>query len=246
MTIALHPESDKGIDRRLAAVVDWARVGEALNTNGAAWVSEVLSPSECRELAALYDDDERFRNRVVMERHGFGRGEYKYFDYPLPELVAGLRERLYPPLAAVANHWQETLNVEARYPDKHADYIRQCHEAGQTRPTPLMLHYQKDDYNCLHQDLYGSEMFPLQTTVQLSAPGADFTGGELVVTEQRPRRQSRAEVLSLGQGDAAIFAVHQRPAAGKRGPYRVTLRHGVSRIRSGQRRALGIIFHDAA
>lgn len=245
MTGALAPDSDKGVDERLDAVVDWRQVVEDLNRFGAAGVEGLLWPGECRRLGALYGNDELFRNRVVMERHGFGRGEYKYFDYPLPGLVAALREQLYPPLAAVANQWHEALGVDERYPARHKDYIQQCLEAGQARPTPLMLYYEADDYNCLHQDLYGSEMFPLQVAIQLSKPGRDFTGGEFVLTEQRPRRQSRVEVVPLQQGDAVVFAVHRRPVTGKRGPYRVMMRHGVSRVRSGRRCTLGIIFHDA-
>ena len=186
-----------------------------------------------------------FRSRVVMGRHGFGRGEYQYFAYPLPDVVAGLREALYKPLAALANRWNATLGIEARYPATHAAYRARCHAAGQTRPTPLLLRYGEGDYNCLHQDLYGDEVFPLQVVVLLSAPGRDFTGGEFVLTEQRPRLQSRVEVVPLGQGDAVIFPVNQRPVQGARGPYRVTLRHGVSRVRAGRRHTLGIIFHDA-
>src|SRR5690606_2776277 len=195
---------------------------------------------------ALYPADEHFRSRVVMARHGFGRGEYKYFDYPLPAPVAGLREAIYPRLAPIANRWNAAMGVHDRYPAGHTAFIERCHAAGQRRPTPLLLQYGVDDYNCLHQDLYGEQVFPLQVALLLSEPGRDFEGGEFVLTEQRPRMQSRAEVLPLRQGDAAIFAVHHRPVQGARGPYRVNLRHGVSRVRAGRRHTLGIIFHDAS
>lgn len=224
---------------------DWHQVEEDLNTFGAARMASLLSPAACETLVALYGADALFRKRIVMERHGFGRGEYQYFDYPLPEPVAGLREQLYPPLAVIANQWHAALGIATRYPQAHADYRRRCHKAGQTRPTPLLLRYGPGDYNCLHQDLYGSEYFPLQVAVQLSAPERDFTGGEFVLTEQRPRRQSRAEVVPLEQGDAVVFAVHSRPVMGQRGPSRALLRHGVSRVHSGTRTTLGIIFHDA-
>jgi uncharacterized protein len=230
--------------RRLASV-DWARIGAELDAHGAAVVDKLLAPGDCEALIALYEQDDRFRSRVVMARHGFGRGEYKYFDYPLPRVVAGLRSALYARLAPIANRWNESLGREDRYPATHAEYLEGCHAAGQCRPTPLLLRYGEDDYNCLHQDLYGELVFPLQLTVLLSQPGVDFQGGEFVLAEQRPRMQSRAEVVPLGQGDAAIFAVHQRPVRGTRGVYRVTMRHGVSRVRSGRRHTLGIIFHDA-
>jgi len=200
----------------------------------------------CRELAALYDDDSRFRSRVVMQRHNFGRGEYKYLAYPLPEPVAALRDALYPPLAVIANAWRATLHEEGRFPATLGAFIAECHAAGQTRPTPLLLRYGKDDFNCLHQDLYGPLVFPLQLTVLLSAPGKDFAGGEFVLVEQRPRAQSRPSVVPLAQGEAVIFPVHHRPVQGTRGTYRVTMRHGVSRVSSGIRQTLGIIFHDAA
>jgi hypothetical protein len=197
-------------------------------------------------LAATYAVDERFRSRIVMARHGFGRGEYKYFAYPLPDMVASLRRALYPPLARIANRWNAALGVDPRYPDEHKAFLEHCHRAGQTKPTPLLLYYREGDYNCLHQDLYGEHVFPLQVTFLLSVPGQDFTGGEFVLTEQRPRQQSLAEVVPLGQGDGVIFPVHHRPVQGTRGSYRVTLRHGVSRVRSGQRQTLGVIFHDAS
>lgn len=209
-------------------------------------VRRLLDAAGCRAVAALYDDDTRFRSRVVMERHNFGRGEYKYLAYPLPETVVALRTALYPPLVAIANAWRRSLGQAAEFPATHAAYLAECHAEGQTRPTPLLLRYGPGDYNCLHQDLYGARVFPLQLAILLSEPGVDFTGGEFVLTEQRPRAQSRAEVVALRQGDAVIFPVHHRPVAGSRGPYRVTMRHGVSRIRSGMRQTLGIIFHDAA
>ncbi len=196
-------------------------------------------------MASLYSRDDIFRSRIVMARHGFGRGEYKYFRYPLPDLVAALRTAVYPSLVPIANGWNMAMGVDVRYPEQHADFIERCHEAGQVNPTPLLLQYGADDYNCLHQDLYGEHVFPLQLAILLSEPGKDFTGGEFVMTEQRPRMQSRATVVPLRQGDGVIFAVHNRPVKGTRGVYRVNLRHGVSRIRSGQRHTLGIIFHDA-
>jgi uncharacterized protein len=205
-----------------------------------------VAPTACHELAELYSDDSRFRSRVVMSRHGFGQGEYKYFVYPLPPVVAELRTALYPHLAPVANEWSRRLGAERRYPPRLATFLEHCHAAGQVKPTPLLLQYGPEDYNCLHQDLYGEWVFPLQLTVLLSQPGRDFTGGEFVLTEQRPRMQSRAEVVPLGQGDGVVFAVHHRPVRGTRGDYRVNLRHGVSRVRSGRRHTLGVIFHDAS
>lgn len=216
-----------------------------LDDYGCAVLPGLVSPQTCTGLAELYDGAGRFRSHIHMARHGFGRGEYKYFAYPLPDVVGRLRERLYSPMAAIANDWNDRMGLEARYPTQHDEYLAQCHSAGQVRPTPLMLRYGAGDYNCLHQDLYGDLVFPLQVAVLLSRPGEDFTGGEFVLTEQRPRMQSRAEVVPLTQGDAVVFAVHHRPVAGTRGSYRVNMRHGVSRLRSGQRHTLGIIFHDA-
>ena len=231
-------------DGRLTRI-DWTRVADELNGTGAAIVERLLTAKACREIAALYDDDNRFRSRIVMARHGFGQGEYKYFAYPLPPLVERLRTALYPHLAPIANAWNERMGIETRYPAKHREFLALCHRNGQARPTPLLLRYEAGDYNCLHQDLYGELAFPLQTAILLSEPGEDFTGGEFVLTEQRPRMQSRAEVVPLRQGDAVIFAVHHRPVKGTRGTYRVTMRHGVSRLRSGHRMTLGVIFHDA-
>ena len=233
-----------GLSARLASV-DWSSVAAGLDADGYAVIPSLLSPRECRTQAALYDHDQLFRSRVVMASHGFGRGEYKYFAYPLPRPVANLRTLLYPPLAGIANHWNEALGIETRYPAHHSAYLARCHRAGQARPTPLMLHYGEGGYNRLHQDLYGEHVFPMQTTVLLSAPGRDFEGGEFILTEQRPRMQSRAEVVPLEQGDAVVFPVHHRPVQGMRGFHRANLRHGVSRLRAGSRHALGIIFHDA-
>jgi len=216
-----------------------------LDERGHAVVESLLSVAECRALAALYDEDARFRSRVVMAKHGFGRGEYRYFAYPLPDVVQSLRTRLYPVLAGIANEWNTRLGVETRYPATHAGFLERCHAAGQKRPTPLVLRYGAGDYNCLHRDLYGPLVFPLQVAILLSDPLHDFTGGEFVLTEQRPRLQSRAEVVPLSQGDAVVFAVSERPVDGSRGVYRVTHRHGVSRVRSGRRYTLGVIFHDA-
>ena len=225
--------------------IDWTSAADALDAQGWAMLPGLLDSAACREVAALYDDPQRFRSQVIMARHGFGRGEYRYFAYPLPDPVQALRTRLYPPLAAIANRWQVRMGLERRFPATHADWLAECHAAGQVRPTPLLLRYGPGDYNCLHQDLYGAHVFPLQVAVLLSAPGRDFAGGEFVLTEQRPRMQSRAAVVPLAQGDAVVFAVNQRPAKGSRGDYRVTMRHGVSEIRSGSRHTLGIIFHDA-
>jgi hypothetical protein len=229
---------------RLAAV-DWEGVAARLDGEGCAVLDALLSPEDCRALAALYDREERFRSRIVMARHGFGKGEYKYFAAPLPPLVSALRTALYPPLAAIANRWNAAMGVDVRYPDEHGAFLARCHRAGQAKPTPLLLRYGAGDYNCLHQDLYGEHVFPLQVAFLLAAPGRDFEGGEFVLAEQRPRMQSRAEVVPLGQGDGVVFPVNHRPVQGTRGVYRVTLRHGVSRVRSGHRMTLGVIFHDA-
>ncbi len=220
-------------------------VAAALDLVGCATVGPLLSPQQCRSLRSLYASDPPFRRRVAMAQHGYGRGEYKYFAYPLPPVVEALRTALYPPLAAIANRWSEAMRLEVRYPAQHAEFLERCHRAGQTRPTPLLLQYATGDYNCLHQDLYGEHVFPLQVAILLSEPGAHFTGGEFVLTEQRPRMQSRAEVVPLAQGEAVIFPVRERPVRGTRGVYRVNMRHGVSRLRSGERYTLGLIFHDA-
>jgi hypothetical protein len=227
------------------AAIDWARVSADLDGYGWAQFNQLLTADECAELAGLYDSESHFRSTVVMSRHGFGRGEYKYFDHPLPRIITALRPALYAKLAPIANRWNELMGIAVRFPEAHADFIRRCHDAGQTRPTPLLLRYGEGDYNCLHQDLYGEHVFPLQVVILLSEPGTDFTGGEFVLTEQRPRMQSRAEVVPLRRGDAAVFAVHHRPVQGSRGTYRVNLRHGVSRLRSGHRHTAGIIFRDA-
>ncbi len=248
MTARLKTKSDPSfaaVERRLAAV-EWDALADALDARGYATVPGLLTPAECGDLAALYADDAAFRSRVVMQRHAFGRGEYKYLRYPLPALVAALRGAIYPHLAPIANRWRELLGEPERFPPRLDGFLARCHAAGQSRPTPLLLHYETDDYNCLHQDLYGALVFPLQLTVLLSEPGRGFTGGDFLVVEQRPRAQSRAEVVPLAQGEAVIFAVHHRPVRGTRGVYRVNLRHGVSRVRSGRRDTLGIIFHDAA
>ena len=236
--------SPNAIAQRIDAI-DWQRACAELDANGCALLQGVLSPEECAALSALYARDDLYRSRVVMARHGFGRGEYKYFDYPLPDLIDGLRGAVYPHLAPLANAWNETMHIDVRYPPTHAAFLDRCHRAGQTRPTPLILQYEAGDYNCLHQDLYGEHVFPIQLAILLSEPGKDFTGGEFVLTEQRPRMQSRAEVVPLSQGDAVLFAVHHRPVQGTRGAYRVNMRHGVSRLRSGHRHTLGVIFHDA-
>lgn len=234
-------------DRDVSRVhaLDWERVENDLDARGSAVIEKLLTPEECAMLAALYAEEGIFRSRIVMARHGFGRGEYKYFRYPLPGIISNLRTEVYPHLVPIANRWNAAMGLNARYPKKHAAFIERCHEAGQLRPTPLLLRYEPGDYNCLHQDLYGAHVFPIQFTVLLSAPDRDFTGGEFVLTEQRPRMQSRPEVIPLMQGDAVVFAVHHRPVQGTRGVYRVNMRHGVSRLRSGQRHTLGIIFHDA-
>ena len=234
----------QGLAERIQAI-DWDRMAQELDAQGNAVIGRLLSADECQALAGLYRTDEIFRSRVVMGRHGFGRGEYKYFSYPLPDLIAVLRTAVYPQLVPIANRWNDAMGIDIRYPKKHSDFIERCHEAGQIRPTPLLLQYEADDYNCLHQDLYGEHVFPLQLAILLSDPDKDFTGGEFVMTEQRPRMQSRPIVVPLRQGDGVVFAVHQRPVRGARGVYRVNLRHGVSRVRSGHRHTVGIIFHDA-
>ena len=226
-------------------VLAWKDISRGMDERGSAIVERLLSSDECRSLAAYYAEEDAFRSRVVMERHGFGRGEYKYFAYPLPNIMSGLRSALYSRLVPIANRWNDAMGIAVRYPQKHADFLARCHAAGQVRPTPLLLKYGAEDYNCLHQDLYGAHVFPLQVAILLSEPAVDFTGGEFVITEQRPRMQSRPEVIPLRQGDAVIFAVHHRPVQGKRGVYRVNLRHGVSRVRSGTRLTAGVIFHDA-
>lgn len=240
--------ADAGVDASLETRIDrldWPRIERDLDARGNALVARLLDPAQCVELAAAYADDVRFRSRVVMARHGYGRGEYRYFRYPLPPAVAAMRGALYPHLASIANRWNAAMDLAERYPAAHADFLARCHAAGQTRPTPLLLQYGADDYNCLHQDLYGEHVFPLQVAVLLSEPQRDFEGGEFVLTEQRPRMQSRPEVVPLRQGDGVIFAVHHRPVQGTRGVYRVNLRHGVSRVHRGRRHTLGIIFHDA-
>jgi len=234
----------RALATQIAALDSSSIVGQ-LDAYGCATTGQLLTSQQCVALVESYASDAPFRSRVVMARHGFGRGEYKYFAYPLPELVAALREALYPPLAAVANRWNDAMGTRVRFPHDHAAYLVRCHNAGQTKPTPLLLAYEAGDYNCLHQDLYGEHVFPLQIAFLLSRPGDDFTGGEFVLTEQRPRMQSRAEIVPLVQGEGVIFPVHHRPVQGTRGIYRVNMRHGVSRLRSGHRHTLGIIFHDA-
>jgi hypothetical protein len=241
---AVADDSAARIAQRVAAV-DWHAFGAALDAEGCAVIAGLLDAGECDALARLFPDDGRFRRHINMAQYGYGRGEYKYFAYPLPDIVAALRTALYPALASVANRWNEALSDPVRFPPRHDGFLKRCHGDGQTRPTPLLLKYGPGDYNCLHQDLYGEHVFPLQATILLSAPEQDFTGGEFVLTEQRPRMQSRATVVPLSRGDAVVFAVRQRPVCGTRGSYRVNLRHGVSTLRSGERYTLGIIFHDA-
>jgi hypothetical protein len=243
-TAAARLVESKGIPGRVASL-DWAGIAADLDGHGCAVIGPLLTPEQCDELAACYDTDGIFRSRVVMARYGFGSGEYRYFAYPLPQVIAELRAALYPSLAEIANRWNEAMGIEVRYPEEHKAFLDRCHEAGQTRPTPLLLRYGPEDYNCLHQDLYGEHVFPLQVAFLLARPGVDFTGGEFVLTEQRPRMQSRAEVVPLGQGEGVIFPVHHRPVRGTRGTYRVNMRHGVSRLRSGRRHTVGIIFHDS-
>jgi hypothetical protein len=225
--------------------LDWEQVSQDLDSRGSAILDRILSVDECKSMVELYSQDDLFRSHVVMSRHGFGRGEYKYFSYPLPEIISELRKAIYSRLAPVANRWNSAMGIDVRYPEDHAEFIERCHHAGQIRPTPLLLQYGEGDYNCLHQDIYGEHVFPIQAAILLSDPAKDFIGGEFVLTEQRPRMQSRAEVIPLRQGDAVAFAVHHRPVRGTRGNYRVNMRHGVSRLRSGNRHTVGIIFHDA-
>ncbi|HEY5851586.1 MAG TPA: 2OG-Fe(II) oxygenase [Lysobacter sp.] len=225
--------------------VDWAGVAAQLDSRGSARIPALLEPADCEAIAALYDRPDGFRSTVTMARHGFGRGEYRYFAYPLPAAIAAMRATIYPHLVAIANRWNEAMSIDVRFPIEHDRFVERCHEAGQVRPTPLLLRYDSGDYNCLHQDVYGEHIFPLQLAVLLSQPQRDFEGGEFVLTEQRPRMQSRAEVVPLHQGDAVVFAVRERPVRGARGIYRVQMRHGVSRIHSGRRHTLGVIFHDA-
>ncbi|MGX5721678.1 2OG-Fe(II) oxygenase [Shinella zoogloeoides] len=236
--------ADVPAEARIAAY-DWQALAGELDSYGCAVLPNLLSAEECRGLAALYPDTSHFRSHIIMARHGFGKGEYRYFKYPLPDIIGGIRTALYPPLAGVANRWNERMGLDQRFPGEHAAFLKQCHDAGQVRPTPLLLQYVSGDFNCLHQDLYGDLAFPIQVAILLSEPGRDFTGGEFALTEQRPRMQSRVEVVPLRQGDAVAFAVHNRPVQGTKGNYRVNLRHGVSRVRSGMRHTVGIIFHDA-
>jgi len=231
------------VDRRVSGY-DWPRIAAELDAHGSALLPNVLGAGECADLVDLYSDDRRFRSRVVMAQHGFGRGEYKYFGYPLPDTVSALRTALYPPLAPIANRWNASMQADVRYPEALGDFVARCQHAGQTRPTPLLLKYGEGDFNALHQDVYGEHVFPLQVAILLSEPGTDFTGGEFVLTEQRPRMQSRVDVVPLRRGDGVVFAVRHRPVQGTRGVYRVNLRHGVSRVRSGRRYTLGVIFHD--
>jgi hypothetical protein len=232
------------IDTRVGGY-DWAIVSAHLDAHGWAMLPKLLTPSEAAAVAGFFNDDSRFRSHIIMARHGFGRGEYKYFAYPLPDKVADLRTALYARLVPIANRWNESMGIDVRYPDAHADFIERCHKAGQMRPTPLLLQYGEGDFNALHQDVYGEHVFPLQTAILLAEPQKDFTGGEFVLTEQRPRMQSRAEVVPLDRGDGVVWAVRSRPVQGTRGTYRVNMRHGVSRLRSGHRHTLGVIFHDA-
>ncbi len=243
-TASARHETAPEIAARVARL-DWPRLTASLDDDGYAVLPALLDVEECRALVAAYESQAGFRSRVVMARHGYGSGEYKYFAYPLPESVAALRSALYPELAGIANRWSAAMGSDIHYPSNHAGFLAICHRAGQVKPTPLLLRYGAGDYNRLHQDLYGEHVFPLQATFLLSAPGRDFTGGEFVLVEQRPRMQSRAEIVPLGQGDGVIFAVRQRPVRGRRGFHRVTLRHGVSRVTSGHRLTLGVIFHDA-
>ncbi|MBC7988241.1 MAG: 2OG-Fe(II) oxygenase [Luteimonas sp.] len=248
MNVLARMAARGGMDDAIAARVpamDWDRIAAELDSQGHALIPGLLAMEECRMLVDSYDDDSHFRSRVVMARHGFGSGEYKYFAYPLPDQITELRTALYSCLVPIGNRWNAAMGIDVAYPDTHAGFIERCHASGQRRPTPLLLQYGAGDYNCLHQDLYGEHVFPLQVAILLSEPQRDFSGGEFVLTEQRPRMQSRADVVPLRQGDAVVFAVQQRPVQGTRGVYRVNLRHGVSRVRSGHRHTLGVIFHDA-
>ncbi len=247
MTIAAQDRQspvETDIAARVAGI-DWGGAARDLDAQGCAVLKGLLAADECRALAALYPQETIFRSRIVMGRHGFGRGEYKYFSYPLPRPIAELRPLLYAGLQPIVNRWNEAMGIDIRYPENHEAFLVRCHQAGQLRPTPLLLQYEQGDYNCLHQDLYGEHVFPLQVAILLSEPTRDFEGGEFVLTEQRPRMQSRAEVVPLRQGDGVAFAVHVRPVQGTRGVYRVNMRHGVSRLRSGRRHTVGVIFHDA-
>ncbi|HEY4310828.1 MAG TPA: 2OG-Fe(II) oxygenase [Pirellulales bacterium] len=237
--------SDNGTDMRLEPI-DWRLAADDLNQYGCAIIGPLLQKDQCESLSAAYSDEKQFRSRVIMSRHGFGRGQYQYYSYPLPPLISRLRTSLYIPLASIANQWNNSLGIDVRYPTTHKAFLKRCHDAGQTRPTPLLLEYGPGDYNALHQDLYGAHVFPLQVAILLAKPGVDFSGGEFVLTEQRPRMQSRPEVVPLQQGQGVVFPVHHRPVQGSRGIYRVNMRHGVSRLRSGRRHTLGIIFHDAS
>ena len=241
---AARPLPVEGV-AKLIDQLDWQRIDHDLNERGFATTRPILTPEACRALGESYDDDGQFRSRVVMARHSFGSGEYKYFNYPLPAAIRAMRASFYPHLAPVANRWLEMSGQKTRFPGDHDAFLKRCHAAGQRLPTPLLLRYEENDYNCLHQDLYGEHVFPFQVAILLSNPVEDFTGGEFVLTEQRPRMQSRATVVPLGQGEAVIFAVNERPVEGKRSIYRVRMRHGVSRVRSGRRHVLGLIFHDA-
>jgi len=246
VSAALQTRPDAGRIQGRVQMTDWPATATDLDAQGWAVLPGLLTQPECEATAGLYQSGGLFRSKVIMARHGFGRGEYQYFAYPLPDLVADLRNALYAPLASVADRWNEAMGIGVRYPAAHAAFVERCHQAGQTRPTPLLLQYGPGDYNCMHQDLYGEHVFPLQVAILLSEPGKDFTGGEFVLTEQRPRMQSRPAVVPLRQGDAVVFAVHHRPMQGARGVYRTILRHGVSKLHSGHRHTLGVIFHDAA
>lgn len=239
-----EPAETLSIDRKLSGY-DWEEIAQGLDRDGQAVLPKIFSLSECNKISNMYDEEQHFRSRIYMARHGFGKGEYRYFRYPLPNLIGLHRQAIYPYLAKMANGWNKRLGIDKVYPPEHKAFLEQCWDGGQTKPTPLLLKYDPGDYNCLHQDLYGDLAFPIQVAVLLSVPGEDFAGGEFVIVEQRPRMQSRAEVVPLQKGDAVIFAVHSRPVNGSKGTYRVNLKHGVSRIRTGRRYTLGIIFHDA-